>query len=697
MSEGFRIQTVVIEGFKAFTNAQEVDFRGRHAFLLGQNGNGKSSIIEAIRWGLFGSAGRPNEVIANQDYVARCRVIIRLTRGGKLWTLQRTLIRGASGGSDAILTDSDGKEHPIRDIMPQLDSVDAGEGVHIIFAPQATPLRRQPENLDAFERTVFDHLGLTHPRVLLSHVGDLLTQQEIAEEALAKELTDVRQSINTRINSAEDERRKIQRAAPWDSDRAPSVAESENKARVLIEEITGEPLKESLVGVSLDALIDNAEDALSNIRARDEDSLGQQKTYIAARRKNLVTFRTVQEAIGKIESMVQSAIELRDGALEGNSLPELRNIVEQTRAIAETETLKRGIIQDAIAFLNRDQSESVFCPVCEEKHHRDDLASKLENNSNQPSSVQTSHLGQLNARLEFAEKHESEVQGLGQQLAELLKKSDACRAELDPSDEKELPDKIDLGLLDAMINRLQDIENSLQANIKGQQDSFEAVAERLSKLRKEEIFHQLQKDLARLRQSQNQLEQAIKAHGDLVSFGESVRGIHKAVETCLTNQLDQDIPRVSENLSTFFAALTNHTRFDQLVIAKDKLPKLELRVASSRDPQHRVYPTQVLNGQAESALKLVPYFAFSQANDAPTEVYLVLLDDPTQAFDEDHIRILAHCLAGLGRHVQVMVASQESPRFRELLPKHFERASYVVVEPQLVSYIDGPQLSVEYE
>ena len=34
-----------------------------------------------------------------------------------------------------MLTDEQGHEHHIRDIMPQLDSVDAGEGMHIIFAP----------------------------------------------------------------------------------------------------------------------------------------------------------------------------------------------------------------------------------------------------------------------------------------------------------------------------------------------------------------------------------------------------------------------------------------------------------------------------------------------------------------------------------------------------------------------------------
>ena len=85
--------------------------------------------------------------MANSEYGKRCRVEISLLRNGKEWKLRRTLIRGASGGSDPRLLDETGQERRISDIMPQLDSLDAGEGTHIIFAPQSAPLKRQPEDL----------------------------------------------------------------------------------------------------------------------------------------------------------------------------------------------------------------------------------------------------------------------------------------------------------------------------------------------------------------------------------------------------------------------------------------------------------------------------------------------------------------------------------------------------------------------
>lgn len=134
--KGFRVQRVRVEGFKGFTAGKTIPVNGKHLFILGPNGYGKSSIIEAIRWGLFGSTRRPGEVVANQNYLGNCRVELVLQRGDGDWTLKRTLIRGVSGGSDADIVDKAGQSHPLREILPQLQSVPAGEGMHIVYAAQ---------------------------------------------------------------------------------------------------------------------------------------------------------------------------------------------------------------------------------------------------------------------------------------------------------------------------------------------------------------------------------------------------------------------------------------------------------------------------------------------------------------------------------------------------------------------------------
>jgi len=249
--------------------------------------------------------------------------------------------------------------------------------------------------------------------------------------------------------------------------------------------------------------------------------------------------------------------------------------------------------------------------------------------------------------------------------------------------------------LSKRIKQCSDHEDSIQEQIDGDEDRLDKIGRRLSNLREEDRFHDIQERLTSIKQSRERFKDVEKAYDDLVAFGESVRLIRKAVEICLKERLENDIPQVSDNLSKVFESLTHHSRYDRLTIDKNKLPKLELQVASSHDPSVPGHPTTILNGQAESALNLVPYFAFSQADDAPTEVYLVLLDDPTRAFDEEHTEILVGRLAELGNHVQLVVASHETSRFRSLLPGKFPPASYIVVGPNQWTYSDGPQLKIE--
>ena len=250
--------------------------------------------------------------------------------------------------------------------------------------------------------------------------------------------------------------------------------------------------------------------------------------------------------------------------------------------------------------------------------------------------------------------------------------------------------------LKTSIDSLEQRKSSITTQMESIQGWIDDAKMRLSKLNDEGRFHQIQRNLLRSQESKNRFMRVEKAYDDLVSFNESVNAIGKAVESCLAEQLEKKTPEVSDDLSQVFAALTRHPWYDRLIIDNSKLPGLELLVASSHDPLNLGHPTGVLNGQAESALELVPHFAFGQADGAPTEVYLVLLDDPTRAFDEEHIDILIQRLAELGRSVQLIVASQETSRFRALLPTNFEPASFVVVEPQEWSYHDGPELDIDY-
>lgn len=698
MADGFRIQSVEIEGFKGFTTPQSIDFKGRHIFLLGRNNNGKSSIVEAIRWGLFGSINRPGEVVANSGYSGACRVVLTLTRGGRQWQLRRTLIRGASGGSDARLYDENGQEQLIREVIPLLDSVDAGEGTHIIFSSQSAPLGRQPADLNSFQRTVLNHLGLLRPQSLLSHLDSFMMNQELLEGDLSTRLTNARRKVDIEIDELERQRGRILHTPPWGSGQAPTLGQSENKARSLIEEISGNSSDNTHDGMSFLALIEIAEDALEERRQQDQGELLIQSAEIVSRRKRL---EALQDALNDIESQKSSIKSMRlqlDDALEGKSFAELRRTVDETREDSEVTQLRRRVVDGAISLVNRNtQHDDVLCPVCEMKHLFEDLQSSLLQISTELSSAGTSErLNQLENQLSKCERLEASLKNLTGELANLEQTYLITLDAIAEEDKSELSGHITSDGLDAVIARRQEREKALGEQIEGNEGQLNALGVQLSRLRDEDRFHQLQQDLLGLSRAKTRFTQVERANKSLVSFGESVRRIRQVVETCFNEQLRENIPSVSDNLSKVFYELTCHPYFDRLFITEDTLPNLELRVASTQDSlEIGHHPSSVLNGQAESALKLVPYFAFSQADDAATDMHLMMLDDPTQAFDEEHTEILIERLVDLGEHVQLLVASQETDRFQKFLPKHFERDIYVIVEPTNWSYHYGPELKID--
>ena len=695
MADGFRIRRISVEGFKGFTGAQEIDIRDRHVFLVGSNGNGKSSVIEAIRWGLFGSTNRPNDIVRNSGYGGDCRVEIDLAKDGKKWRLRRVLTPGGGGHSRPELFDEDDNERPIRSVLPQLDSLDAGEGTHIIFAAQSAPLRRQPEDLKPFARTVFGQLGLTHARAMLSHLETFVKEQEDEEESLEDLVNDARKRVDDRIADLERRRGYILDSPPWDGDHPPSIADSESRAKVLIQEIGKSESGQEFETFSLDALTDEAERSLNARIDLDRTPLGDELRRLDNKLSHLGKIRDHCENIARKKEELSEARENLHSALNGVSLDEMREQVEKQRQKAQTLVLRQRLGEITAELLDRTEGKGLLpCPICETERERDDFVSATLAMVAVENEEDDSDLRAIETQWNNAQGFKMRVRGLSHEIEQLESKLDEL---VTPEEEVELREAICGGRVAEYIGAVSNQRASVAVQIDGFEDWLDGVRAQVSKLREEAKYHQLQRSLRNVRAIDADMNRVQRAFEQMVEFGKSVQDIHDAVDSTLTKELRKKSPGVAEDLTSVFSALTRHPHFDRLVIDEQKLPDLELGVASSSDSLGTPHPIGVLNGQAQSALALVPYFALSQAAEAPIEVYLVLLDDPTRAFDRDHIQILIERLADLGQRVQIVVATQETEAFRDLLPTSFSRESYVVVEPKNWSYAGGPELVAEYD
>ncbi len=248
--------------------------------------------------------------------------------------------------------------------------------------------------------------------------------------------------------------------------------------------------------------------------------------------------------------------------------------------------------------------------------------------------------------------------------------------------------------LQEYMNELYNTKTIQQKRLQETTTQQEEWKRRLDRLQEEVRFHRVQEQLRELQNQQQQLQRGKGELWNLALFGDSVKSINEALTNALINTLNRTLPDINKNLTEAFKILTEHPAYDLVFIDSSNPPNLELRVASEDDPLPGWQPSQVLNAQALNALEVVPYFTFSEITDMPFEVYLLLLDDPTQSFDSHHIDILVRKLAELGKHVQLIVVSHEVEDIDSLLSEYFGPDEYRVVHVTGFSRKDGPKLEI---
>ncbi len=142
---------LAIEGLRSFRSPVSIDFTGRdHVAIVGDTGAGKSSILEAITYALYGQTtftAQANQELMN-DTSLHLRVVLRFRVSGETWEAARALRRDGQGkvGSPAaqlrrIGTDGEAVEQveqvkPVNDRIKALLGLDSDAFLRTVVLPQ---------------------------------------------------------------------------------------------------------------------------------------------------------------------------------------------------------------------------------------------------------------------------------------------------------------------------------------------------------------------------------------------------------------------------------------------------------------------------------------------------------------------------------------------------------------------------------
>ena len=345
-------------GSRRITIPLKFDFEGRRIYIFGPNGFGKTSIVEAIRWCLFGLASRPGEIVKNQFYTGNCIVQIALRAPDGIWTLQRRL-RASGGESDLIVRDPGGTDRNLEEVFPQLSRIGPREGTHVIYAAQQPSNRRPEADITDFSYVVYRYLGLEEiPRLgeVLSELSEAWTIQETEICRGVEKLGDL---FSERISEVDKELNQITASPPWGDTTTPTNEHTRGKVDQLIGDAgdLGAPCsKEELDGLLPQEKVYEVETAIRAFFKEEQTDVSQRLQELSKRYEDAeLTLTDADTANRQIEELSPTVQTLRgelEAALDGSTLADLESSLQQTEEGFEAAQSRMDAVRASLKYLD---------------------------------------------------------------------------------------------------------------------------------------------------------------------------------------------------------------------------------------------------------------------------------------------------------------------------------------------------------
>jgi exonuclease SbcC len=372
-----------IAGFLSYRDPVELDFESFDlACISGQNGAGKSSLLDAITWALFGEArGKDKDALINLQSKA-AEVALIFAYEGNVYRVQRTVTKGKS----TVL------EFQIAELRnSRLDnSKGGGSNIELSNIDGWRPLTEKSgrETQNRIEQTLrLDYDTFVNASFFLQGKADEFTQKKASERKTVLSNILGLEIWETYKERAANRRKEIEKEiAGIDRSIADIDAElSEEGARKQKLKSLEAELKQ------LAAARKTQESALESIRkamASLDQELAAEKARLEEERRGLKTqfsvisdqSSVVGELTGKIESAKKSLAEAEERMAQRGGLDEKRNAAREEFATLKAENELRKLEMDELKarMVQLESAEGATCPLCgqelSEAHRKSTLA-----------------------------------------------------------------------------------------------------------------------------------------------------------------------------------------------------------------------------------------------------------------------------------------------------------------------------------
>jgi exonuclease SbcC len=698
MSE-FTLSKIEIRGFRGFTTKREMAFGKPLTLVYSENRKGKSSIINAIEWCLFGpevAAIKYGEIRERDGWEVKnlnsptCHVQCEFqTPDGRTLTVRRTyktartsdLSFEIKGGEKS----TDEKElHALLRISP----ADFVSSVHLHPEIVRSLIIAKPkERKEAIDRL----LGLSELRDMVEAFASekpsgwtaaLDQSKTVLDEKLTTALTEKKKTIDG--ESAELMSKGVKQS-DLTADGARNYA---GKVRDDLQQFAN---LYHLPPPSISAPADFA--GVQQFRAQlltAIQKLRNEHPILADQGKHRVQKSKLE---GLRSSYISQQKVTTDAKLALDTYPDQRSVEQLNEGLSVLKTdidkidaemkevaKNAAVLDDALAFFqNRSVGEQLACPLCGEttrtvEEWRTHIQKEIEVKNLAPLQAQKQELTKRRASLEKARDDKVALQRkAADEKAKLL----ASVAETEKAIARTISQTDDpVAILDTEIRTLDEALHSMQGQVEAINSSFDAFQQALLDLDRFQRIGKAQQEMTKIEAiSENDSYKQLKTlRTEAEQYAEDVELLIEGLKITVTTEAQQRLVVVQKSISDTFTKLTNRPDFPGLkVSASGEGYIIEL---TNKSDVTKAVP--ILNHADINCAAVSIFLALAGSAQISHRLGIVILDDPSQSLDKTCKQNLCAVLAQLCDSRQVIVATADNELRSEVRNMYKNKVSYTI-------------------
>lgn len=688
---GFTLGKIEVCGFRGFTIKQEIEFGLPLTLVSGGNRSGKSSILNAVEWCLFGSqvaAKEYGEIRERVNWEVRnlqsdvCYVECQFVSKASSKKLRVRRTQGKRKRATDLWFELDGEprntdEAGLRALL-KISPTDFVWAVHLHQEVLRSLIVARPgERKEAIDRL----LGLSELREVVKSLQE--QKPKAWTESLDRSLDDLstrlQVALKSKKTSIEEDVLESKRAGLEES--ALSTDGALRHANSLVQEVMAFASQYQLPAPQLTGPTDlkGLEDLLrtfpreltklrgQNPVLKNQGDLLTKKTRLEGMMKNygdqVQAVSSVEKKISELP-MEHQDLETLDGLIQRQSEEVVGVDTQMREVLANAEVLNRALDY----FRSRLPDDQLTCPICGqtsktvsewqkhiqseiEKSHLKPLQERREELQKTLNSLQNARrmLVQLQQQVSSEKEELGKIRdGIGRELSIVLRESDDPAALL-ASKIRELGES--LHVLEAQVVLINDRLSKF--------DSSSRVLDRLLRIAKTKT------EIKQIEQiSENQSFKVLKAiRQRSEQYVEDIELLIEGLQNITHAEAEKRLARAQSAISNAFSTLTNRPDFPGLRVSPTT-DGYVVELTSSTDSREAL---PILNQGDLNCAALSVFLALATAPETTHQLGFVILDDPSQSLDTTSIRNLCKILDEVCDSRQLIVGTMDEELREQIL------------------------------